>query len=599
MNFEEIHRARMAIQHFVESQKQPDDSIAIIQTSGGTGALQLFSSDKQTLSGAIRNIKWSDAVTRADCGFDDCKSDEDDKGIFFGSRADAQSSDASGFNIATGNVLTSTVSLEAMQLARIKRNAVRAFGSQLATLQYCIHALRDLPGRKHLLLMSSRTLFRKPDISIARWTSDTVQSVLQPRFNALADEAFRAAVVIHTLDLRPGALQLNTRPPFDQFLPYSKKTGGIVASDANFFAGGIGPIEEQLKGFYLISFIPPRGALAADRRETFYQIRINMKKKGYEVHYRDGFSGTAMSAQTASSPQASELQKAIISPFRYNALKVKLDAGYAHASKIGYLLRSRMHFDAKDLSFVNEKDGAHSLALEIATFAADCDGALQDSRSLQYGFKLSNEEYKRAQTEGINFETYRLVKWPGSYYVRGTIRDRISGKSGSAYQYLEIPFIKEPRLLLSSVFALNHSEDTSILQSGDATSINSPASPVFRLWIGNMSSEIRRNMPGESFDYFVIAYNAKTKDSPEPKLESQIVLLKDGREIHRGDREPIAFRSTDNPAKILIAKKFVLRDGMDEGDYVLQLRVTDMQTKEKSATALQSIGFEIGKPKSN
>jgi VWFA-related protein len=187
MDFEEINRARAAMQHFVESQKQPDDQIAIVQTSGGIGALQLFSTDKQYLLDAIRNTRWSDAAPRAECGFEGCRSDEADTGVYYGSKADAQSSNTMGTS-------SPTFSLELMQTRRVKRNAIRAFGSQLATMQDCVRALRDLPGRKFLLLMSSRTLFRKHDLSIARWTTDTIQTVLLPYFNALADDAFRAGV---------------------------------------------------------------------------------------------------------------------------------------------------------------------------------------------------------------------------------------------------------------------------------------------------------------------------------------------------------------------------------------------------------------------
>jgi VWFA-related protein len=595
MNFEEINRARMAIQRFVELQKQPDDQIAIVQTSGGIGALQLFSSDRQALLSAIKNIKWSDAVTRADCGFDGCKSDEGDASIYYGSGANAQSSDASRYNHPAGDILSTGASLELLQTMRIKRNAIRAFGSQLAALQYCVHALRDLPGRKSLLLMSSRTLFRKQDLSIAKWSTDTVQSILQPHFNLLADEAFRAAVVVHTLEMRPGANQFDARPPYDQYLPYSKKTGGMVASDSNFFSGGLGPIEEQLRGFYLISYIPPRGTTTAERRAIFHQIRINIKKKGYEARYRDVFSGTAISTQIASAPQANELLQAINSPFRNNALKVSLHTGYAHASKFGYVLRAWMHFDVKDLTFSNEKDGGHSLALEFAIFAADCAGGIQDSRSLPYAFKLSNEDYARVQAEGINFETYLILKAPGSYFVRGFVRDRASAKSGSTYQYLEIPFVKDPRLLLSSFFPLSHSVDTTMLLLGDTQDKNNAASLASRLWLGITSPVVRRYMPGENFDYRAIAYNAKTKDNLVPRLESQVVLIKDGREFYRGNRESIAFGSTSNPTEIPIAVRFALPNSMDEGDYVLQLYVTDMQAKEKSATAAQSIGFEIRK----
>jgi VWFA-related protein len=58
MNFQNVHYARMAVTKFVESQMQPTDMIAIMKTSSGTGALQMFSSDKRELLSIVNNLRW-------------------------------------------------------------------------------------------------------------------------------------------------------------------------------------------------------------------------------------------------------------------------------------------------------------------------------------------------------------------------------------------------------------------------------------------------------------------------------------------------------------------------------------------------------------
>jgi hypothetical protein len=60
-----------------------------------------------------------------------------------------------------------------------------------------------------------------------------------------------------------------------------------------------------------------------------------------------------------------------------------------------------------------------------------------------------------------------------------------------------------------------------------------------------MMPVIRRYVPGEALDYPAIVCNAKTKENQEPKLQSQVVLIRDGREFYRGDRESLPVRSTD------------------------------------------------------
>jgi VWFA-related protein len=59
MSFQNTYYARVALRKFVERQMQPDDLVSILKTSAGTGALQLFSSDKRQLLSMIKNIGWA------------------------------------------------------------------------------------------------------------------------------------------------------------------------------------------------------------------------------------------------------------------------------------------------------------------------------------------------------------------------------------------------------------------------------------------------------------------------------------------------------------------------------------------------------------
>ncbi|HEY0170257.1 MAG TPA: VWA domain-containing protein, partial [Pyrinomonadaceae bacterium] len=58
MSWESVHHARRAIKKFVDEQMEPGDLVAIIPTSGGSGALQQFTSDKRLLGAAVKNLRW-------------------------------------------------------------------------------------------------------------------------------------------------------------------------------------------------------------------------------------------------------------------------------------------------------------------------------------------------------------------------------------------------------------------------------------------------------------------------------------------------------------------------------------------------------------
>jgi VWFA-related protein len=597
MSFDEMERSRHVIQKLLESSMRTGDQIAIVQTSNGTGSLNQLTSDKMQQLDAIKSMRWNNAAASSGCGFDDCRSDEPDEGIFFGSRADANSADATGFNPPPGNnILAIGDSLETMQLRRIQRNAFKIFGSQIAVVRNCIHALQNTPGRKYVLLLTSRTIYRKQDLTIARWTTDTVQTVLLPYFASLADEAFRSSVIVSTLAMRPGKLQIGTSAPYDKYLPYSRKTGGFAADDSAFEVNGIDLFENFLRGFYLISYAPPENTLGSDRPPSFHQVRIEVKKKDLRVSHRDGFCRIALCPQIDPPPELNSFRLSIYPPLSRNDVKVRLNAGYANASEPGYLIRTRMHAQAENLSFLNEKDGSYSIALDLTTAAADCKGRIHDSKTLQYGLKLSKEDYTRAQADGIDFEIYMLVRTLGGYYVHGVLRDRTSGKSGTAYQYLEIPFAKDRRLMLSSAFVLTHPEDEAGIRLGNLSANKNPQGPVRQVPKAGMSPAIRSYLPGERFDFMTILYNAKTKENQPPQLESQITVLKNGNEFYRGESESIDLRAINAYEKIPIRKTFMIRNDMVEGDYVLQIKVTDKQAKEKLAAAFQSIAFTVHNP---
>ncbi|HKG80522.1 MAG TPA: VWA domain-containing protein, partial [Pyrinomonadaceae bacterium] len=58
LSAESIVAVRKALTQFVNEQMQPNDLVAIIRTTQGTGALQQFTSDKQRLLAAIERIRW-------------------------------------------------------------------------------------------------------------------------------------------------------------------------------------------------------------------------------------------------------------------------------------------------------------------------------------------------------------------------------------------------------------------------------------------------------------------------------------------------------------------------------------------------------------
>jgi VWFA-related protein len=157
LNFESAGYMRRALKKIVDEQMQPGDLVAIIRTGGSVGALQQFTWDKRQLYAAIERVKWNPMG----------------------------SGDTGAFSAIRPRDLE--IPGEHQSGMRVEHRQRLAGGSMVGTLKYVVRGLRDLPGRKSILLLS--------DGFGLSWET---QMILIP----LIDLAHRASVVIHTMDAR-------------------------------------------------------------------------------------------------------------------------------------------------------------------------------------------------------------------------------------------------------------------------------------------------------------------------------------------------------------------------------------------------------------
>jgi VWFA-related protein len=550
------YESRIAIRKFIETQMEPGDLITILGGGALMGAQQ-FSSDKKQLMLIVTGMPGHQTTGRPG-------------GIV----------DASRSNDAIQSSTTRTVTFDSLLSWETDEQYIQRLKALIAPIRYAIRALRDMPGRKYLILM-------REGLSYDGRKLPRVQERL---FNEAANEAWLAGVVIFTLDMK--GLTTDLPDPYGQkYIPLSKKTGGIVVENSNFLFKGVKPVQEAIRGYYLLSYIPPPNTFDSKRVENYHRIRVNVKRSGTEVHSRDGFLGTSAPSDFASVPHGNTLQQAIFSPLLYSDLKLSFSTGYAHAPATGYFLRSWMHLDGNELAFVDDGTGEHSLLLELLSLTSDSNGRIQDTKGFRYDFQLSDADIALIKKYGIDLKTYLPVQNPGHYYVSVAIKDRTSGKIGSGYQFLDIPDLRNFRLSLSSILAIYNNKDESVLRSGnieeDADSYN-----AMKKWRAlSKSPALRKYRPGESFDYMMFVYNANSKNGKSSTLELKSTLFKDG-QVYSQEAEDLDLKGMDSPGRIPILRRLILNN-MDEGDYLLQLTVTDKLSTAR--TAAQAIDFQIRK----
>jgi uncharacterized protein YfaS (alpha-2-macroglobulin family) len=112
---------------------------------------------------------------------------------------------------------------------------------------------------------------------------------------------------------------------------------------------------------------------------------------------------------------------------------------------------------------------------------------------------------------------------------------------------------------------------------------------------GVRSPALRTYKPGDTLHTLVMLYNADAKAIVRSEIETQTILYKEGKELHRGNPltiTPDAVYGSNNSVPLL--GKFTLGTDMLPGDYVLQIVITDKRnSKRQEGAAVQTLNFKV------
>ena len=169
--------------------------------------------------------------------------------------------------------------------------------------------------------------------------------------------------------------------------------------------------------------------------------------------------------------------------------------------------------------------------------------------------------------------------------------DQFSGAKGSAYQFIEVPDLKKKKLALSSLYVISGEEDAAWIRSISAGESSGPSqSPQPAIYKNPADNSY---LPGDSFEYMAVVYNAKTKKDNPPDLQCRVVLYRDGIEVLKSGEETIDTGAAGDFKRIPVRRKLQLEPSLQPGDYVLQFLVTDNNAKKKENLAAQTLSFRI------
>lgn len=568
LSFDSIARVKESLKKWVDNEMQPGDLVAVIRTSAGMGSLQQFTADKRLLRSSIELVR------------------------FRVGRVGASSFAPLAGAAPPGSVDTTTFDRELAQMYSV---------GSLGAIQYVVQGLRDVPGRKSLILFAESMRLSFPD--------GRNQDV-EERLRRLSDAANRSSVVIYSVDPRGVAYtgltaedntngmsprqisQVGTQRSNQLILSregmetLAQKTGGLFVHDNNDIPAALREVVDDGNGYYLIGYRPDESTFRTEAGK-FHPISVRLKRPGLTVRSRTGFFGNVDRGIPRPVTPIAQITRALSSPFVTGDVRMRLTALFSHAEKQGSAIDALLYFDAHDLTFMTEADGSRTSQVDIAAVTFDAEGSQVEGVNKTWRFRLTPQAYEEVLATGIVYSIHVPVKKAGPYQMRVVLRDDASQRLGSATQFVEIPDVKKGRLTLSGIVMAGEQARVAgavDLAEGQIAGKDPNPTPAVRIF-----------SQGTAMTYAYEIFNARRDRNKKPQLEVQTRLFRDGQQVNVGTPSAPNSPSSDaqpNPQRLIGVGSLQLTQ-VPPGDYVLQVIVTDKLASEQDRIAAQSMDFEV------
>ena len=586
LSFESIANVRKRIGKLLD-ELSPGDLVAIIRTGGEVGALQQFTNDRRLLLSAVDHLRWNPCSR-----------------VGLNVLAPERSGGEEGTRPCTS----------------------KNEGSTLAAVKFVLEGMRELPGRKSMIIFSDNLPIEQQEPGRIKFSpqndnpNDRINdAALAPQISyraqlaRVAELAIRASVVIYSVDTQGlqttgitaadeiTAPRPNTPPDQD---PYNllirnrsralliasegsemiaRQTGGFLIRNSNDY--GIRRVMEDQQGYYLIGFRPSEDTF--DRK--FHQIKAKVKGSGLIVRTRAGFYGfTNEQTRPAEPTVKDQINRALISPFSVNEITVHLTTIFVDESSQGSVLRSFLYFDPRDLTFTEATDGGRVATIMLRGFLFGDNGKVINQLNRTGTLTLRGPAYDRALREGIVYGFDLPVKQSGDFQFRVAVRDNGSTRIGTAGEFVQIPDLHNGQLALSGIVV------RADLPSENADMVTRRSSPNTEQDTINGGPAVRRFHQGTNLIFAYAVYNARLDGATHlPQLSTQTRIFREGRPVFNGEAAPIDYAGQADPQRIASASRLQLGAQLSPGEYVLQIIVTDSLGKEKPRVVSRWIDFEV------
>ncbi len=603
LSFESIANVRQSLRKFIEEQIQEGDLVAILRTGSGIGTLQSFTSDKRQLLASIEKVRWNGQGRSGISAFPPITQSTD---ILVQSNPnDVENTETGKDQIQSGDK-KQTVQEQTDDL----RNENFSIGT-LGSLNFIIRGMRELPGRKSLLLFSDGFVLTSgsgTDKGLGR------QNRVFESMRVLADLANRSSVIIYTLDPRglvnplgltaednlwdpkftvgdfgPGGDPLtatledrnNQLQESQASLRYlAEETGGVTFTNQNNLGRGLRQAVADQSSYYLLGYQPDEETFDP-KKNKFNKLEIKVLRPDLRVRYRSGFFGiTDEKIQNVAQTPQQKLLNALTSPFGANGVNLRFYPVYQNDEKIGNLVQALVYIDAKDLTFT-EANGKRKANFDLVAMTFGDNGSPIDRLYKNYTLEVGEKVYQNMLANGFVYNLTVPIQKAGGYQFRIALRDGTSDKVGSASQFIEVPNFSKKMTLSNLVLDNFTPEEWQKIKLGG----NRDDSQRSIL----LDTTLRQFKRGTVLRYDYVIYNPKKSQ----QIINQIRLIRDGKVLYEEKFAPIETAGQTDLMRLPSFGAITLGKNLEAGSYILQAVVIDKNAKEKSQLATQFVEFEI------
>lgn len=472
---ENFLRSRRTLTDYVNNKLGEYDLVAVVATASPVGSLQQFTNDKQRILAALNRIASQSGfsersqdrqfhITPAEAvridGGDETVLNSVARRTSSESLAN-QASATSVFDPAGGRASSAETSNDNGPLKNrirgVARNIVAQAGidtrNLLNTLHNLFQGMADLPGRKIVVITTESFA------TLGGSTDDVSTQILQ-----MIELARKSGVSVYGIDagglrtqnttateyITGTGLQERTITPTTSYTDFENLgaaralvagTGGTLITNTNDLVAGLDRALEDSSSYYVLGFKPGK----LDNK--FHRLAVTIKNHpDLIVRTRRGY--LAVDQETVRGTET-ELVAVLQSPVQRVDLPLEVVANALPKASEQVVIVG-LHVGHNYLTLPDASATEHVAAYEVLAwvFAHGKDkpvGVVQHNLSYDVADPAVAQKLK---SEGVVFvPALPLTLPPGPYQIRAVVREKSTGAVGSAYQFFEVPDIKDTKAM--------------------------------------------------------------------------------------------------------------------------------------------------------